>query len=86
MNAEETGEFVVNMVAGTLSEKTNITTAMVAYGVDEMKLAGLLGLQEIEIGLNRRIEHRPSQSITVEPDGLDTVFGRMNHDLPQVDL
>ena len=41
MNAEETGEFVVNMVAGTLSEKMNITTAMVAYGVDEMKLAGL---------------------------------------------
>src|SRR5437879_13544728 len=41
MNAEETGEFVVNMVAGTLGEKMNITTAMVAYGVDEMKLAGL---------------------------------------------
>jgi len=41
MNAEATGEFVVNMVAGPLSEKMNITTAMVAYGVDEMKLAGL---------------------------------------------
>src|SRR6201993_437071 len=41
MNAEETGEFVVNMVAGRLTEKMNITTAMVAYGVDEMKLAGL---------------------------------------------
>src|SRR5260370_13131060 len=41
MNAEETGEFVVNMVAGTLGEKMNITTAVVAYGVDEMKLAGL---------------------------------------------
>ena len=41
MNAEETGEFVVNMVSGTLTEKMNITTSMVAYGVDEMKLAGL---------------------------------------------
>jgi len=41
MNAEETGEFVVNMVPGTLTEKMNITTSMVAYGVDEMKLAGL---------------------------------------------
>jgi flavin reductase (DIM6/NTAB) family NADH-FMN oxidoreductase RutF len=41
MNAEETGEFVVNMVSGALAEKMNITTAMVAYGVDEMKLAGL---------------------------------------------
>src|SRR5215470_19398725 len=29
MNAEATGEFVVNMVAGTLSEKMNVTTAMV---------------------------------------------------------
>jgi len=27
------------MVAGTLGEKMNITTAMVAYGIDEMKLA-----------------------------------------------
>ncbi|MGH6644893.1 MAG: flavin reductase family protein, partial [Bradyrhizobium sp.] len=41
MNAEETGEFVVNMVTAEMSEKMNITTAMVAYGIDEMKLAGL---------------------------------------------
>ena len=41
LNAEETGEFVVNMVAGKLAEEMNVTTAMVAYGIDEMKLAGL---------------------------------------------
>jgi flavin reductase (DIM6/NTAB) family NADH-FMN oxidoreductase RutF len=41
MNAEATGEFVVNMVTDDLKEKMNVTTAMVAYGVDEMKLAGL---------------------------------------------
>jgi len=41
MNAEETGEFVVNMVSGPLAEKMNITTAMVARDVDEMKLGGL---------------------------------------------
>jgi flavin reductase (DIM6/NTAB) family NADH-FMN oxidoreductase RutF len=41
MNAEETGEFVVNMVTGPLAEKMNITTAIVARDVDEMKLAGL---------------------------------------------
>jgi flavin reductase (DIM6/NTAB) family NADH-FMN oxidoreductase RutF len=41
MNAEETGEFVVNMVAGALSERMNVTAAMVANGIDEMKLAGL---------------------------------------------
>jgi flavin reductase (DIM6/NTAB) family NADH-FMN oxidoreductase RutF len=41
MNAELTGEFVVNMVSAKLKEKMNATTAMFAYGVDEMKEAGL---------------------------------------------
>jgi flavin reductase (DIM6/NTAB) family NADH-FMN oxidoreductase RutF len=41
MNAELTGEFVVNMVSATLKEKMNVTTAMFAYGVDEMREAGL---------------------------------------------
>jgi flavin reductase (DIM6/NTAB) family NADH-FMN oxidoreductase RutF len=41
MNAEATGEFVVNMVSETLKERMNITTAMFAYGIDEMKEAGL---------------------------------------------
>jgi len=40
-NAEETGEFVVNMVSAVLAKQMNITTSMVDYGVDEMKLAGL---------------------------------------------
>jgi flavin reductase (DIM6/NTAB) family NADH-FMN oxidoreductase RutF len=40
-NAEETGEFVVNMVSAALAKQMNITTSMVDYGVDEMKLAGL---------------------------------------------
>ena len=40
-NAEETGEFVVNMVSAVLAEQMNVTTTMVDYGVDEMKLAGL---------------------------------------------
>ena len=41
MNAEQTGEFVVNMVSEALKEQMNITTAMVEFGVDELKLAGL---------------------------------------------
>ena len=41
MNAEATGEFVVNMVTDALKEAMNVTTTMVPYGVDEMKLAGL---------------------------------------------
>ena len=41
MNAEATGEFVVNMVSEKLKDQMNITTSMVAFGVDEMKLAGL---------------------------------------------
>jgi flavin reductase (DIM6/NTAB) family NADH-FMN oxidoreductase RutF len=40
-NAEETGEFVVNMVSAELAMEMNVTTTMVDYGVDEMKLAGL---------------------------------------------
>ena len=40
-NAEETGEFVVNMVSAVLAKQMNVTTSMVDYGVDEMKLAGL---------------------------------------------
>jgi flavin reductase (DIM6/NTAB) family NADH-FMN oxidoreductase RutF len=41
MNAESTGEFVVNMVSESLKEQMNVTTTMVAFGVDELKLAGL---------------------------------------------
>src|ERR1700716_3136792 len=41
MNAESTGEFVVNMVSENLKEQMNVTTTMVAFGVDELKLAGL---------------------------------------------
>ena len=40
-NAEETGEFVVNMVSESLKEQMNVTTAMVEFGVDELKMAGL---------------------------------------------
>lgn len=41
MNAEATGEFVVNMVSEALKEQMNVTTTMVEFGVDELKLAGL---------------------------------------------
>src|SRR3984957_8978144 len=41
MNAESTGEFVVNMVSENLKEQMNVTTSMVAFGVDELRLAGL---------------------------------------------
>ena len=40
-NAEETGEFVVNMVSAALAKQMNVTTTMVDYGIDEMRLAGL---------------------------------------------
>src|SRR5260370_19633090 len=41
MNAESTGEFVVNMVSENLKEQMNVTTTMVAFGVNELTLAGL---------------------------------------------
>ena len=40
-NAEETGEFVCNIVSEELKDPMNITSAHVARGVDEFKLAGL---------------------------------------------
>ena len=40
-NAEETGEFVCNLVSEELKDKMNSTSAHVARGVDEMALAGL---------------------------------------------
>lgn len=40
-NVEATGEFVCNLVGMELMEAMNATSATVAHGVDEMKLAGL---------------------------------------------
>lgn len=40
-NAEETGEFVVNIVTEALCEQMNLTSAEVAPDVDEMARAGL---------------------------------------------
>src|SRR5918997_6989419 len=40
-NAEETGEFVANLATRTLAEAMNMTSAPVAWGVDELRLAGL---------------------------------------------
>lgn len=40
-NIDETGEFVANFCGADLAQEMNITSASVAPGVDEMKLAGL---------------------------------------------
>ena len=40
-NAEETGEFVCNIVSAELTDAMNSTSAHVARGIDEMALAGL---------------------------------------------
>ncbi len=40
-NIDETGEFVANFCGAELAQEMNITSASVAPGVDEMKLAGL---------------------------------------------
>ncbi len=40
-NAEETGEFVCNLVSEDLKDQMNQTAAHVARGVDEMAMAGL---------------------------------------------
>ena len=43
-NAEETGEFVVNIVTDAMREQMNLTSAAVPPEVDEMALAGLEAL------------------------------------------
>jgi flavin reductase (DIM6/NTAB) family NADH-FMN oxidoreductase RutF len=40
-NIDETGEFVANFCGAELAQEMNITSASVAPGVDDMKLAGL---------------------------------------------
>ena len=40
-NAEETGEFVVNLATRPLAEAINLTSAAVAHGIDELAMAGL---------------------------------------------
>jgi len=40
-NIDATGEFVANFVGAELAQEMNITSATLAPGVDEMKLAGL---------------------------------------------
>lgn len=40
-NAEETGEFVVNLATRPLAEAINLTSASVAHGIDELAMAGL---------------------------------------------
>jgi flavin reductase (DIM6/NTAB) family NADH-FMN oxidoreductase RutF len=43
-NAEETGEFVWNMVTHAVAAQMNATSASVSYGIDELALAGLTPL------------------------------------------
>src|SRR5947209_2154659 len=46
-NAEETGEFVVNVVSEAMTEAADITAAEVAPDVDEFELAGLTPLPSL---------------------------------------
>ena len=52
MNAESTGEFVVNMVSESLKEQMNVTTVMVEFGAHHVdhELAGLLGVHTTVLG------------------------------------
>src|SRR5271154_2515248 len=40
-NAQDTGEFVWNLATRDIAERMNATSASVAYGVDEFRIAGL---------------------------------------------
>jgi flavin reductase (DIM6/NTAB) family NADH-FMN oxidoreductase RutF len=55
-NAEESGEFVWNLVTRSLAEKMNLTSALVGPEVDEFELAGLTPVPGIAIGTPRVAE------------------------------
>ncbi len=48
-NAEETGEFVVNVVSEAIAEAANVTAAEVPPDVDEFELAGLTPLPSLAV-------------------------------------
>lgn len=55
-NAQETGEFVWNLVSRPLAEQMNITSALVDPEVDEFELAGLTPVPGIAVGAPRVAE------------------------------
>jgi len=80
MNAESTGEFVVNMVSESLKEQMNVTTTMVAFGVDELKLK--TAIQEKYASLIK-----PGQAVEFDVEAFmhRTFHGRIAYVSPAVD-
>ena len=82
MNAESTGEFVVNMVSEALKEQMNVTTTMVAFGVDELKLADAktkaLAASFSALGL--------SNALLIGGSELDANFARAASNIPGIDV
>ena len=73
-NAEETGEFVCNIVTEELAEKMNVTSAHVPRGVDEFELAGLTKEPSVKVKPPRvkeapaHLECKYLKTVTFESD------------------
>lgn len=86
-NAEETGEFVVNLATWDLREQMNQTSATLAHGTDEMALAGLEAIPSTVVKAPRvkgtpvHLECVYQQTVLVECDTPGrrncVVFGRV---------
>lgn len=86
-NAEETGEFVINMATLDLAEKMNQTSADYSYGVNEFEKAGLTQAPSLKVKPPRVAESPVSleckllQVVTISegPLGGNLVIGQVVH-------
>jgi len=91
-NAQETGEFVVNIVDETLAEAMNLTSGEFAYEVDEFALAKLETARSIDVRPPRvaaapaALEARVHQIVPVEGTRSTIVIGQVLRYHVRVDL
>jgi flavin reductase (DIM6/NTAB) family NADH-FMN oxidoreductase RutF len=82
-NAQETGEFVVNLVDEPLAEVMNLTSGDWPPGTDEFELAGLETVPSVDVKPLRvasapiALEARVTQIVPVEDTGYTLVLGRV---------
>jgi flavin reductase (DIM6/NTAB) family NADH-FMN oxidoreductase RutF len=91
-NAQETGEFVLNLVDETLAAQMNTTSGEWAYEVNEFDIAGLTTLPSLDVrpprvaGAKVAMEARVTQIVPVNGTGNTLVLGRILRYHVQEDL
>jgi flavin reductase (DIM6/NTAB) family NADH-FMN oxidoreductase RutF len=87
INAEESGEFVVNIVSEQLVNQMNLSSAPVDYNIDEIEMVGLETLPSVKVNTPRiaqspiQLECRYLQSVELPAEGTVKggviIFGRI---------